>query len=141
MKLTPSSVARRRTASAEAGSLGGPQIPSPETRRAPKPRRGTVSSPPNETVPLELARGLAIFSFIFVLQSIRLTRCERATIVPTGEGWDVVYNKRRRNNFSVQNHQKFYCSRLGDEDLVSICRKASIFRHEHEKLFCPTRVC
>src|SRR6266850_5155601 len=66
MKLTPSSVARRRTASAEAGSLGGPQIPSPVIRMAPKPRRRTVSSPPNETVPLEAASGLAILSFIFV---------------------------------------------------------------------------
>ena len=36
--------------------------------------------------------------------------------------------------FSVQNHQKFYCLRRRDENLLSIGRKASIFRHEHEKL-------
>src|SRR4029077_14786085 len=67
-------------------------------------------------------------SKVFVLLDVR-----GATIVPTGERWDVVHNKRRRKNFSVQNHRKFYCSRLGDEDLVSIFRKGSIFRHEHEK--------
>src|SRR2546427_4316688 len=55
MKLTPSSTARRRTAIAAAGSLGGPQIPSPVIRMAPKPRRCTVSSPPSEIVPLEAA--------------------------------------------------------------------------------------
>src|ERR1700720_789805 len=120
MKLTPSSVARRRTASTEGGSLGGPQIPSPVIRMAPKPRRRTVSSSPNETVPLEPARGLPISLFIFVLQSIRLTRREKTTIVPTAEGCDFVYNKRRSNNFSVQNHQKFYCLRRRDENLLSI---------------------
>src|SRR3989440_13103719 len=55
MKLTPSSTARRRTAIAAAGFLGGPQIPSPVIRMAPKPRRWTVSSPPSEIVPLEAA--------------------------------------------------------------------------------------
>src|SRR5256886_15285722 len=55
MKLTPSSTARRRTAIAAAGSLDGPQIPSPVIRMAPKPRRCTVSSPPSEIVPLEAA--------------------------------------------------------------------------------------
>src|SRR3989440_4692993 len=55
MKLTPSSTARRRTAIAAAGFLGGPQIPSPVIRMAPKPRRCTVSSPPSEIVPLEAA--------------------------------------------------------------------------------------
>src|SRR5207244_5101816 len=55
MKLTPSSTARRRTAIAAAGVLGGPQIPSPVIRMAPKPRRWTVSSPPSEIVPLEAA--------------------------------------------------------------------------------------
>src|SRR2546429_4137395 len=72
MKLTPSSTARRRTAIAAAGFLGGPQIPSPVIRMAPKPRRLTVSSPPSEIVPLEAADKpfvFLIFSLIVILQS------------------------------------------------------------------------
>src|SRR5260370_8356980 len=72
MKLTPNATARRRTASAEAGSLGGPQIPSPVIRMAPKPRRRTVSSLPSETFPLEAVVCVATALFIFVLQNIRL---------------------------------------------------------------------
>src|ERR1700687_3705913 len=66
MKLTPSSTARRRTAIAVAGSLGGPQIPSPVRRMAPKPRRLTVSSPPRSIVPLSADR-LVFFSLMFLL--------------------------------------------------------------------------
>src|SRR5438046_5084273 len=47
IKLTPSSTARLRTLSAFPRSGGQPQIPSPVTRIAPKPRRLTVRSPPN----------------------------------------------------------------------------------------------
>src|SRR5262245_25070574 len=65
MKLTPNSTARRRTASAPALSLGGPQIPSPVIRIAPKPRRWTESSPPKDTSPAELAE--IFFSFATVL--------------------------------------------------------------------------
>src|SRR5216684_5394835 len=68
MKLTPNSMARRRTAIAVAGSLGGPQIPSPVRRMAPKPRRLTVSSPPRAIVPLPAADRLVVFSLIFILQ-------------------------------------------------------------------------
>src|SRR6266851_6498777 len=72
MKLTPSSMARRRTAIAAPRSFGGPQIPSPVMRIAPKPRRLTVSSPPSETVPLAAADKSLLFpffSFIFILQN------------------------------------------------------------------------
>src|SRR5258706_12070353 len=69
MKLTPSSTAGRRTASAEAGSFGGPQIPSPVIRIAPKPIRRTVSSPPSETVLAEPANRFPLFLFMFVLQN------------------------------------------------------------------------
>src|ERR1700730_3084358 len=72
IKLTPSSTARRRTAIAAARSLGGPQIPSPVSRIAPKPRRLTVSSPPSVIVPPLAAERLVaslVFSFIFVLQN------------------------------------------------------------------------
>src|SRR5689334_22286448 len=51
MKFTPSSTARRKTASAPARSFGGPQIPAPVRRIAPYPRRFTVNSPPRVTVP------------------------------------------------------------------------------------------
>src|ERR1700745_4107302 len=65
MKLTPNSMARRRTAIAAAGSFGGPQIPSPVRRMAPKPRRLTVSSPPSVIFPL-LAADKIFASFFFV---------------------------------------------------------------------------
>src|SRR5260221_12730796 len=70
MKLTPNSMARRRTAIAVAGSLGGPQIPSPVRRMAPKPRRLTVSSPPRAIVPLPAADRLLVFLLIFILQRL-----------------------------------------------------------------------
>ncbi len=47
IKFTPSSTARFKTLSAFPRSGGQPQIPSPVTRIAPKPRRFTVRSPPN----------------------------------------------------------------------------------------------
>ena len=51
MKFTPSSTARRRTAFASSRSGGGPQMPRPVIRIAPKPRRLTVRSPPTSMVP------------------------------------------------------------------------------------------
>src|SRR3954454_18643962 len=50
IKFTPSSTARLRTFSAFCRSAGQPQIPSPVTRIAPKPRRLTVKSPPKLNV-------------------------------------------------------------------------------------------
>src|SRR6202795_83746 len=74
----PSSTARRRTAIAVAGSFGGPQIPSPVRRMAPKPRRLTVSSPPSKIVPLLAADRLGVvFSFIFNLQNAFLFEMPR----------------------------------------------------------------
>src|SRR5262245_47123258 len=51
MKLIPSSIVRRNTAFASAGSAGCPQIPAPVIRMAPNPRRLTVRSPPTSIVP------------------------------------------------------------------------------------------
>src|SRR5579872_431038 len=65
MKLTPSSTARRRTAIAALRSFGGPQMPCPVRRMAPKPRRWTVSSPPSDTVPAKLAE----ISFALIVAS------------------------------------------------------------------------
>src|SRR5882762_2944307 len=65
MKFTSSSTARRRTAMAPLRSFGGPQMPSPVRRIAPKPRRCTESSLPNETSPANLAET----SFLFTLTS------------------------------------------------------------------------
>src|SRR6266446_7406591 len=61
----PSSTARRRTASAPFRSFGGPQMPSPVRRIAPKPRRWTEISPPSEIFPARLAES----SFLFILTS------------------------------------------------------------------------
>src|SRR5579863_886267 len=63
MKLTPSSTARRRTASAPLRSFGGPHIPSPVRRIAPKPRRWTESLLPSETFPARIAE----ISFALIL--------------------------------------------------------------------------
>src|SRR5437879_3338882 len=61
MKLTSSAPARRRTASAPLRSFGGPQIPSPVRRMAPKPRRYTESSPPSVTSPANPAEMCLLF--------------------------------------------------------------------------------
>src|SRR5262245_66384808 len=51
MKSTSSERSRRRTARAATGSFGGPQMPSPVMRIAPKPSRVTSRSPPMANVP------------------------------------------------------------------------------------------
>src|ERR1700687_2314885 len=63
MKLISSSTARRRTPNAPLRSFGGPQMPSPVRRIAPKPRRCTEISPPSETSPARLAES----SFLFMI--------------------------------------------------------------------------
>src|SRR6267143_883643 len=65
MKLISSSTARRRTAKAALRSFGGPHMPSPVRRIAPKPRRCTEISPPNETFPAAFAES----SFLFIMTS------------------------------------------------------------------------
>src|ERR1700730_3179177 len=51
MRLTPSSMARRNTRIASSSFFGGPQIPRPVRRIAPKPSRRTFRSPPIVKVP------------------------------------------------------------------------------------------
>jgi hypothetical protein len=46
IRFTPSSTTRRRRRLAASGSSGGPQMPSPVMRIAPKPTRLTSRSPP-----------------------------------------------------------------------------------------------
>src|ERR1700723_4178528 len=67
MKLTSSSAARRRTASAVLRSFAGPKIPSPVRRIAPKPKRLTESCLPNETCPADFAET----SFLLFMTSSR----------------------------------------------------------------------
>src|SRR3954447_15477407 len=55
MKSTPSSGRRRSTAIAVSWSGGGPQMPLPVMRIAPKPRRWTSRSPPILKVPEAVA--------------------------------------------------------------------------------------
>ncbi len=52
MKLTPSSMERRSTASASSRSSGSPQMPSPVIRIAPNPRRRMLL-PASSKVPEE----------------------------------------------------------------------------------------
>src|ERR1700741_316842 len=62
MKLTPSSTARRRIAKAPLRSFGGPQMPSPVRRMAPKPSRCTEISPPSDTFPAKPAESSFLFT-------------------------------------------------------------------------------
>src|ERR1700687_3261859 len=62
MKLISSSTTRRRTANAPLRSLGGPQMPSPVRRIAPKPNPCTAISPPSETSPATLAESCFLFT-------------------------------------------------------------------------------
>src|SRR5712691_3632821 len=64
MKLIPSSTARRRTASADLRSFGGPQMPSPVRRIAPKPRRCTEISSLSKISPAAFAES----SFLFIIR-------------------------------------------------------------------------
>src|ERR1022692_4624555 len=94
MKLTPNSTARRRSAIAAARSFGGPQIPSPVRRIAPKPRRLTVSSLPSSIVPAVAADRLVAFlvlSFTVHSPSMHLFRG-----APTGIARLYTWGDRRR---------------------------------------------
>src|SRR6266403_172068 len=75
MKLISSSTARRRTANARLRSFGGPQMPSPVRRIAPKPRRCTEISPPSETSPAKLAE--SFFLLMIDLQNSPLYQIPR----------------------------------------------------------------
>ena len=84
MKLTPNSTLRRSTRTAESGSLGGPQIPSPVMRMAPKPRRRTFNSPPSAKVPLRPAGGPSAFpacSFISISRSSLQVTIEESSLL------------------------------------------------------------
>src|ERR1017187_1216154 len=94
MKLTPNSTAPRRKAIAAARSFGGPQIPSPVRRIAPKPRRLTVSSLPSSIVPAVAADRLVAFlvlSFTVHSPSMHLFRG-----APTGIARLYTWGDRRR---------------------------------------------
>src|SRR5229473_6358993 len=75
MKLISSSTAWRRTANAPLRSFGGPQMPSPVRRIAPKPRQCTEISPPSETSPAKLAE--SSFLFMIDLQNSPLNQIPR----------------------------------------------------------------
>src|ERR1019366_7542956 len=99
MKWTPKSTARRRMAIAVARSFGGPQIPSPVRRIAPKPRRLTVSSPPSSIVPAVAADRLVAFlvlSFTVHAPSMHLFRG-----TPTGSARFDSWGDRRRTRTEV----------------------------------------
>src|SRR6266852_13825 len=73
MKLISSSTARRRTASAPLRSLGGPQMPSPVRRIAPKPTRCTEVSLSSETSPAKPAESSFLFIFDLPNSSLALS--------------------------------------------------------------------
>src|ERR1700730_6282750 len=82
MKLTSSSTARRRTANALLRSFGGPQMPSPVRRIAPKPRRCTEICPPSEPSPAKLAESSLLFMIVLQDFSLKqITYCTHASAV------------------------------------------------------------
>src|ERR1035438_590264 len=94
MKLTPKSTARRRMAIAVARAFGGPQIPSPVRRMAPKPKRLTGSSPPSSAALAGAADRLVAFlvlSFPVHSPSMHLFRG-----APTGSARFDSWGDRRR---------------------------------------------
>src|SRR5258708_29107970 len=62
MKLTPSSTARCTTRTAVGTSDGGPQMPGPVMRIAPKPSRFTSRSPPSVIWPAALALAVEVMA-------------------------------------------------------------------------------
>src|SRR5882762_6548882 len=62
MKLTPSSTARCTTRTAVGTSDGGPQMPGPVMRIAPKPSRFTLRSPPSVIWPAALALAVEVMA-------------------------------------------------------------------------------
>src|SRR5580700_1264708 len=93
MNWISSSTARRRTANAAFRSRGGPQMPSPVRRIAPKPSRCTDSSPPSKTFPAKLAEtsflfmtDLQLFRLLFesVTLTVRLHLRQRIGFAPYG---------------------------------------------------------
>jgi hypothetical protein len=68
MRSIPSSSARRRTRLASSGSSGGPQMPLPVIRMAPKPRRRTSRSPP--MVKVSMASTLATGRFSYAAEPV-----------------------------------------------------------------------
>src|SRR5205085_5566958 len=78
MKFTPSSIALRRTAIASVRFFGGPQIPSPVRRMAPKPRRCTEASRPSGTLPAKLAD--TCFAFMISSKTLIHFRCGKSCV-------------------------------------------------------------
>src|SRR5258708_7412363 len=87
MKLTPSSIARRKTRRASSGSAGSPQMPLPVMRIAPKPRRWIGNSFPRLKVPLAaaLAESFAVVMSPFVFLLAVLVHRTPATRKPSWE--------------------------------------------------------
>src|ERR671919_2867885 len=64
MKSTPSSTARRSTRTDSSWSAGGPQMPDPVIRMAPKPMRLTVSWSPIGIVPAAPAGAVSVMAHL-----------------------------------------------------------------------------
>src|ERR1700675_4776506 len=94
MKLTLSSTARRRTFRAPFRSFGGPQMPAPVRRIAPKPRRWTEISPPSEIFPAKLAE----ISFFFILTS----NCINSNFVSRWRSRRQPFNRHRAHSSGVE---------------------------------------
>src|ERR1700682_448075 len=77
MKLISRSRVRRRAANAPLRSFGGPQMPSPVRRIAPKPRRCTESLPPSKTSPAALAERFFLLTIHLQTPSVIPRSCAR----------------------------------------------------------------
>src|SRR5690625_4516790 len=85
MKFTPSSGTRRNIRRHSRGSSGSPQMPSPVTRMAPKPRRWTGNSPPSLNSPAgETLRSFIAHSSSFRWAVVQDRQPSAPSVAPSG---------------------------------------------------------
>src|SRR5713226_1641075 len=132
MKLMSSSTARRRTANAPLRSFGGPQMPSPVRRIAPKPRRCTEISPPSETFPAAFAESSFLFMIDLQNSSLGLSNADRHRFSSFAGRWghefrpDWIANTFAKNDF--------------DRGEITFCQRPAAYLIDGRELFrttCP----
>src|SRR5215469_2493949 len=117
MKLTSSSTARRSTATAPFRSSGGPQMPSPVRRIAPKPRRCTDNLPPNEILPARRADNFVLLLFKLTSKISKFDGCSSlsffCSLLCSIRSYDVFVHDtiERERSCSFHDHYHGQCDR------------------------------
>src|SRR4051794_738044 len=119
MRLIPRSTARRSTAMASSWSFGGPQMPSPVMRMAPKPRRRTVRSP-KVKVPTVVSSRAIVEAMVGVLPP---TGAQCSALADLGRP------DRRRDEGTVGHPAQDVCSAIDADDLEAARPRAEGVAH------------